>query len=242
MSIELQNVEFAYDPKTPIFRDLSLKFANGDIVSIIGNSGCGKTTLLNLIAGVLTPTKGIIKRIDSSMSYLMQNITLLPYRTTLENTLLSCELRGIPVNDKKNAAINLLQYFNIEPDAFDKFPEELSGGMIQRVGLIQTLLTDTSLVLLDEPFNAIDINALSRIKQYIWEHFVNNNKTMIFITHNIDQALQLSNRIIIMYKSAKLSEITPSVKYCSLSPEQRMDTIEYKNLFFDIIDKLKYES
>ena len=97
---------------------------------------------------------------------------------------------GIPVdNIQKQAAKEILDLFNIETEALNKFPKELSGGMKQRIGLLQTLLTDASLFLLDEPFNAIDINALNSIKLYIWEYLIKSNKTMIFITHNIDQAL-----------------------------------------------------
>ena len=123
----------------------------------------------------------------------------------------------------------------------DKLPKELSGGMKQRIGLLQTLLTDASLFLLDEPFNAIDINALNSIKLYIWEYLIKSNKTMIFITHNIDQALLLSDRILIMRSPTELLEIKPTKEYCSLSPDERIDTSEYKKLFFEIVENLKYE-
>mgnify|MGYP000155371055 CR=1 FL=1 len=114
MGIEIQNVEFAYNGKQPLFTDLSLNINSGDIVSIVGNSGCGKTTLLNLIAGVLTPSKGDIRKSDSNIAYLMQDVTLLPYRTAWENTFLACELRRIAINEKKEAATKLLaiQYRN----------------------------------------------------------------------------------------------------------------------------------
>jgi len=113
--------------------------------------------------------------------------------------------------------------------------------MKQRIGLLQTLLTDASLFLLDEPFNAIDINALNSIKLYIWEYLIKSNKTMIFITHNIDQALLLSDRILIMRSPTELLEIKPTKEYCSLSPDERIDTSEYKKLFFEIVENLKYE-
>ena len=217
MMIELQNVGFAYNNKHTVFSNLNLYIDRGDIVSIVGNSGCGKTTLLILIAGVLIPSKG-------------------------ENTFLACELRGIPVdNIQKQAAKEILDLFNIETEALNKFPKELSGGMKQRIGLLQTLLTDASLFLLDEPFNAIDINALNCIKLYIWEYLIKSNKTMIFITHNIDQALLLSDRILIMRSQTELLEIKPTKEYCSLSPDERIDTSEYKKLFFEIVENLKYE-
>ena len=242
MMIELQNVGFAYNNKHTVFSNLNLYIDRGDIVSIVGNSGCGKTTLLNLIAGVLLPSKGEIKKSDKNIAYLMQDVTLLPYRTAWENTFLACELRGIPVdNIQKQAAKEILDLFNIETEALNKFPKELSGGMKQRIGLLQTLLTDASLFLLDEPFNAIDINALNSIKLYIWEYLIKSNKTMIFITHNIDQALLLSDRILIMRSPTELLEIKPAKEYCSLSPDEIIDTSEYKKLFFEIVENLKYE-
>ena len=180
--IELQNVGFAYNNKHTVFSNLNLYIDRGDIVSIVGNSGCGKTTLLNLIAGVLLPSKGEIKKSDKNIAYLMQDVTLLPYRTAWENTFLACELRGIPVdNIQKQAAKEILDLFNIETEALNKFPKELSGGMKQRIGLLQTLLTDASL------------------------------------------------------------EIKPTKEYCSLSPDERIDTSEYKKLFFEIVENLKYE-
>lgn len=242
MMIELQDVGFAYNNKHLLFSNLNLHIDRGDIVSIVGNSGCGKTTLLNLIAGVLLPSKGEIRMSDKNIAYLMQDVTLLPYRTAWENTFLACELRGMAVDRKrKQAAKETLDLFNIETEALDKFPKELSGGMRQRIGLLQTLLTDASLFLLDEPFNAIDINALNSIKLYIWEYLIRSDKTMIFITHNIDQALLLSNRILIMRSSTELLEIKPVKEYCALSPDERVDTDEYKRLFFKIVEKLKYE-
>ena len=209
MMIELQNVGFAYNNKHTVFSNLNLYIDRGDIVSIVGNSGCGKTTLLNLIAGVLLPSKGEIKKSNN--------------------------------NIQKQAAKEILDLFNIETEALNKFPKELSGGMKQRIGLLQTLLTDASLFLLDEPFNAIDINALNSIKLYIWEYLIKSNKTMIFITHNIDQALLLSDRILIMRSPTELLEIKPTKEYCSLSPDERIDTSEYKKLFFEIVENLKYE-
>ena len=147
MMIELQNVGFAYNNKHTVFSNLNLYIDRGDIVSIVGNSGCGKTTLLNLIAGVLLPSKGEIKKSDKNIAYLMQDVTLLPYRTAWENTFLACELRGIPVdNIQKQAAKEILDLFNIETEALNKFPKELSGGMKQRIGLLQTLLTDAFII------------------------------------------------------------------------------------------------
>lgn len=240
--IELHNIEFAYKKDQVLFSGLTLGICDNEIVAIVGTSGCGKTTLLNLIAGILNPLKGDIERLNDNIAYLMQSVTLLSYKTAWENIFLACELRGIKIDENiKKIAHQMLNTFNIDSNALSKFPKELSGGMRQRIGLIQTLLTDSSLILLDEPFNAIDINSLNRIKLYMWEYIVRSKKTMIFITHDIEQALQLSNRIIIMKSSKKILEIVPDAYYSVLSPDKRVNTDEYKKLFIKVLEELKYE-
>lgn len=240
--IKFSHVSFTYDSSHDVLSNISFTIENNQIVSIIGNSGCGKTTLLNLIAGLLSPSRGTIRIVDSDISYLMQNITLLPYRTAFENVLLARELKGKIISEnEKQKSIDMLDIFNIEQEALQKFPEELSGGMKQRIGLAQTMLTDASLFLLDEPFNAIDINTVNNIETYIWEYMKREKKTMFFITHNIDQALQLSDRILILKSRDGIHEIIPSSDYCRFPPNKRTDTQEYKKLFFNVVGEMKYE-
>lgn len=240
--IKFSHVFFTYDSFHYVLSDVSFYIGRNQIVSIIGNSGCGKTTLLNLIAGLFLPSRGTIKIEDNDISYLMQNITLLPYRTAFENVLLARELKSKTVSyEEKQKARDMLDIFNIEHEALHKFPGELSGGMKQRIGLAQTMLTDASFFLLDEPFNAIDINTVNNIEGYMWEYMKREKKTMFFITHNIDQALQLSDRIFILKSQSGIHEIIPPADYCLLPPDKRIDTQEYKKLFFDIVGEMKYE-
>lgn len=237
--IHAKGISFKYD-KQIILSSLSLDISKGEIVAFVGNSGCGKTTLMNIIAKTLKPDEGNITINTDSVAYLMQDVTLLSYKTTLENVLLAYLLRNQHVDESTTRkAKEILRLFQIEQNAFQKFPDELSGGMKQRIGLVQILLTDPELLLLDEPFNAIDVNALNTIEAYIWDYVKNEGRTMLFITHNIDQALLLSSKIVIMGNNHIIQEVHPSVDYISRSPSQRKNTEEFKNLFFEIIEKMK---
>ena len=238
--IYITEVFFRYNISTDVISNLSLHIPKESCTAIIGNSGCGKSTLLSLISGLLKPNEGEIMVNSENLAYLMQDVTLLPYKTVMENTLLAYTLRKKYVDEEtKRKAISILHLFQIEKDSFNKFPNELSGGMKQRIGLVQTLLTDPELLLLDEPFNAIDVNALETIEAYIWKCVKEGGRTMLFITHNIEQALLLSDRVVIMGNNHIVHEVNPSSYFIALPPSQRTNTPEYKTLFFEIIDKMK---
>lgn len=238
--IALSDINYSYDASIDIIKGLTLDISKNTSVAIVGNSGCGKTTLLNIISGAISPQKGQVRISASSMSYLMQDVTLLPYKTTFENALLAFELRNKVIDeDIKQRANDLLQLFQIKDDSFGKYPSELSGGMKQRIGLVQTLLTDSELLLLDEPFNAIDVNALEVIESYIWDYIKRGLRTMVIITHNIEQALLLCDRIIIMSNNHELHYINPSDDFIALAPNKRANNVEFKKLFFDVLEIMR---
>lgn len=238
--IEIKDLTFHYSNSSDIISSLSLDISENSCVAIIGESGCGKTTLLNLIAGIITPNKGFVRKKTDDISYLMQYVTLLPYKTALENALLAYELRNkcVDKNIEKKAK-ELLALFRMGEDSFLKFPGELSGGMKQRIGLVQTLLTSSDLVLLDEPFNAIDVNALETIENYIWRYTKEERRTMVFITHNIEQALLLSDWVVIMGNNQAIQYVIPDKEYVELPPSQRIKKQEYKSLFYEIMERMK---
>ncbi|MDE3839139.1 ABC transporter ATP-binding protein [Bacillus methanolicus] len=184
-----------------IIRDLSFRVEKEEFVSIIGPSGSGKSTIFHMIGGIITPDEGTIqlenKTINGTrgeISYMPQTPSLFPWRTVLENTILSQELKGKPDKEKAKEMLEkagLASYLN-------SYPHELSGGMKQRVSFIRALLSPQSVICLDEPFSALD--ELTRLKMQkwllsIWEE---NRKTVLFVTHNIDEALFLSDRIIVL--------------------------------------------
>lgn len=237
MRLIIKGIEYTHDTK-PLLIGVSYHFKNTKIVSILGNSGCGKSTLLNLIAGLLTPISGEIE-VVGSLSYLTQSTTLLPYRTAFENCLLACELRGELSDDKISKASYLFKDFNIDDSAKEKFPHELSGGMRQRVGLIQTLLVDADLYLLDEPFNAIDSTTSNIIQRNIWDNLKRDDSSAIIVTHDIKQAVLMSDGIVIMSnKSQGLEQIDFDEEFTRLSPDQRLGSNHYNGYMLQIIEKL----
>ncbi len=179
--------------------DLSLK--SNEFVSIIGPSGCGKSTLFNVIAGLLAPNSGDValdgRKIvgqPGHVAYMMQRDLLLPWRTVLDNVVLGPELAGRPMAEVRNRALALLRRFGLEGYE-NSYPSALSGGMRQRAALLRTILCDRSVVLLDEPFGALD--ALTRATMHEWLLGIQREfrQTMILITHDPDEAVYLSDRV-----------------------------------------------
>lgn len=238
--IKVTDIFFRYNNSIEVISNLSLLIPKESCTAIIGNSGCGKSTLLNLISGILKPCKGNIIVHTNRLAYLMQDLTLLPYKTVMENVLLARLLRNKFIDDgTKQRAIDLLNLFLIGEESFAKFPHELSGGMKQRIGIAQTLLTDSELLLFDEPFNAIDVNALNTIEEYVWNYIKRRKCTMVFITHNIEQALVLSDRVLVMGKNHTIHQIVPSDNFIATCPSQRASLSEFDMLFMEAIEKMK---
>ncbi|MGE7827370.1 ABC transporter ATP-binding protein [Paenibacillus sp. NPDC093718] len=182
-------------------RETSLAIEEGRFVSIIGPSGCGKSTLFNIIAGLMPPSTGKVTADGKDIigttgyvGYMLQKDMLLPWRTILDNIILGMEVRGVPYNEAVERALPLMEKYGLK--GFDKhYPKELSGGMKQRAALLRTLLYDRDIILLDEPFGALDAQTRLTMQNWllqIWEDF---GKTVLFVTHDIDEAIYLSDDI-----------------------------------------------
>lgn len=193
--------------KEIVFKDLSLELKQGELLSIVGPSGCGKSTLLNLIAGFLRPTEGKIhlegrKSENRRVGYIFQSDALLPWRKVLGNILLGLEVNGNRYCDNDNQLREViheyLDVFNLKPTVLEKYPDQLSGGMRQRIALIQSLMYDPDLLLLDEPFAALDFYTKLRLEEEFWNIVQKKKKSAILVTHDIDEAIAISNRILIM--------------------------------------------
>jgi ABC-type nitrate/sulfonate/bicarbonate transport system ATPase subunit len=185
----------------PAIDGIDLALSGSEFVAIIGPSGCGKSTLFNIIAGLLAPTSGKVA-LDGReivgeaghVAYMMQRDLLLPWRTVLDNVVLGPELAGRPMAEARSRALTLLHRFGLEGYE-NAYPSTLSGGMRQRAALLRTILCDRSVVLLDEPFGALD--ALTRATMHEWLLGIQREfrQTMILITHDPDEAVYLSNRV-----------------------------------------------
>jgi ABC-type nitrate/sulfonate/bicarbonate transport system ATPase subunit len=203
----LNDVSMVFDAGDSSFTALApvdLDVPAGKFVSLIGPSGCGKSTIFNIIAGLLPPSTGkvILDGEDATgtigqVGYMLQKDLLLPWRTVLDNVALGMEIRGVPIKEARERALPLLQRYGL--GGFEKrHPSALSGGMRQRAALLRTLLIDTDIVLLDEPFGALDAQTKAQMQEWLLELFQDFGRTVIFVTHDVEEAIFLSDEIHVM--------------------------------------------
>lgn len=236
--IEITNLSFSYNSSQRVLNNITLKVNKSEVISIIGKSGCGKTTLLNLISGLLQVKNGKIKVINSEISYLTQRPTLLSYRNAFENAILGLELRNNSKDISTSEVKSLFSLFGLK-DALSQFPNELSGGMKQRVGLIQTIAIDSDIYLLDEPFSAIDRNTLLIVEDHLWQLFNNKGATAVLVTHDIEQAISFSDRILLLSSDPGtiVYDQIFAQEYIDLPPSKRKTSPFFSEYLFEIVKK-----
>lgn len=203
--LEFRNVTFQYkEDKEPMIEGLSFSAKKGEFISIIGASGCGKSTLFRLINGLERPNQGgifvngkPISSIKNYSAYMPQKDLLFPWRTIEKNLWLPLELQKKTKEEKIQKSKEILEEVGLSAYG-NKFPKELSGGMRQRISFARTLLTGSDLLLLDEPFSALDSLTKISLQEWLlhqWSHF---HKTILFITHDVEEAIFLSRKILII--------------------------------------------
>ncbi len=203
--LEFKNVSFRYDvDEFSMMEDLSFSVEDGEFVSVIGASGCGKSTIFRLINGLEKPQKGEIlvdgKPIASLKQYsafMPQKDLLFPWRTIEKNICLPMELAGVPQKEQEARCRDVLEQVGLL-DYMKKYPKDLSGGMKQRVSFARTLLSGADMLLLDEPFSALDYLTRVEMQEWLlhqWEHY---DKTILFITHDVEEAVFLSQKIFVI--------------------------------------------
>ena len=207
LRIRLQGVGKVFPTRegpVTVLQDVDFQVADGQFVSIIGPSGCGKTTLLNIIAGLEQPTVGVIE-LDGQpaiqrlgmVGYMQQKDLLMPWRTVLDNVILALEVRGVSRSKARERAQELVGLFGLE--GFEKlYPAALSGGMRQRAAFLRTVLTDKDVLLLDEPFGALDALTRTQKQEWLLEMWGSLGKTIVLITHDVDEAILLSDTIYVL--------------------------------------------
>ncbi|MFX3623615.1 MAG: ABC transporter ATP-binding protein [Ectobacillus sp.] len=198
--VQFHNVSFAYaNDSKRVIDQLSFHIEKGEFVSIIGPSGCGKSTLFRLMTGLEKQEEGTIE-IESkqeqtcAVGYMPQKDLLLPWRTIAENAALALECQGIRKKAACEQVKGLLQEFGLQ-GCEAKYPKDLSGGMRQRVSFLRTFATGADILLLDEPFSALDAITKIYMQEWLLEQWKKWEKTIVFITHDVEEALFLSNRI-----------------------------------------------
>jgi len=205
--VDLQHIAKTYvqDSETlPVLDDITLAVQPGEFVSLIGPSGCGKSTLFQIITGLVRQDAGSI-RIDGrepgrgvrKMGYMPQKDLLLPWKRLLDNAVIPLEIGGVPRREAEARVRELLPVFGL--DGFERaYPSELSGGMRQRAALLRTMLIDSDILLLDEPFGSLDAMNREKMQEWllsVWEKF---RRSVLFITHSIDEAIFLSDRVYVL--------------------------------------------
>ncbi|MCI2254972.1 ABC transporter ATP-binding protein [Domibacillus sp. PGB-M46] len=245
--LEFRDVSFSYGGKKPILDQLNMTVYDREFVTIIGASGSGKSTLFRLITGLEQEETGAVwlngeqfKSRHGRTGYMPQQDLLMPWRTVLENASVPLELAGVSKREAAKRIIPLLDEFGLEGSA-DKYPSELSGGMRQRVSFLRSVLTGSNILLLDEPFSALDAITRLSMQEWLLDQWEQREKTILFITHDVNEALFLSDRIFIFRDTPvrTLEEVAVPLS----RPRSQRDlndpaVIKLKN---DLIDQLRNE-
>jgi ABC-type nitrate/sulfonate/bicarbonate transport system ATPase subunit len=191
--------------RVPVLEPFDLGVADGEFVTIVGPSGCGKSTLFNIVAGLLPPDRGGSLLIDGQpaastlgrVAYMPQRDLLFPWRTVLDNAVIGLEIQGVPRAEARRRALDVVGQFGLEGFA-DYYPFALSGGMKQRVALLRTFLFESDIMLLDEPFGALDALTRSILQEWLADVCAKHRRTIVFITHDVEEAIFLGDRVIVM--------------------------------------------
>lgn len=218
-------------------KNINLVINEGEIVSLVGPSGCGKSTLLSIIASLDNDYNGkIIKNDNLNIGYMLQSDALLPFLTIYENAILGLKIQKKLTKDNIDYVINLLKFYNLY-EFKDNYPKSLSGGMKQRVALIRTLATKPKLLLLDEPFCALDSQTRLVIGNDVYKIIKKEKKAAILVTHNIEEAITFSDKVIVLSKRPSIIKniIDINIQNKDSLYERRKDDLY--NKYFDIIWK-----
>jgi len=250
--VEINNLGLTYQSikhETTALKDINLSIKEQEFISIVGPSGCGKTTILSLIAGLIKPTSGEIKVMnkipstkDNVSGYMFQRDNLLPWRNIENNIYFGLELKRKKTKERKTYALNLAQKYGLG-DFLKKHPSELSGGMRQRVALIRTLALKPELLLLDEPFSALDYQTRLQLCDDVFDIIKKEKKTAILVTHDIIEAITMSDKIIVLTARPGTIKTIHTTKFDKkLTPFERRQTDECKKLFDKIWQEIQNEN
>lgn len=189
---------------TKALDNVSFSIEEGEVISLLGPSGCGKSTILSIIAGIIKPTEGKVKleqqMIDlpsSEIGYMLQQDYLFPWKTILDNVLLGPKIRKTLSHDVKEKALSLLHEVGLK-NVVNKYPPSLSGGMRQRAALVRTLINHPKILLFDEPFSALDYQTKLKLEELVSTLLKSYKKTTVLVTHDISEAIAMSDRILVM--------------------------------------------
>jgi len=241
IAVSVNGVTKIYPGGVEALNDMTIQFPKGELTSLLGPSGCGKTTLLKIIAGLLAPTSGNVTVNGQPVTgpgkeraFVFQDFALMPWASVLRNAAFGLELQGVPksernaIAEKHIEAVGLKGYESL-------FPHELSGGMRQRVGLARALAVNAEVLLMDEPFSAVDEQTRRKFQEDLLEVVADEEKTFIFVTHSIEEAVYVSQSIaLLLPRPSRVSEIIrPDIRR-DISP----DAIRRDPVYLDIVERI----
>lgn len=235
VKVKIENVRKVYDTRNGemvALNGVNLDIMENEFICVVGPSGCGKSTLLNIIAGLLEPTSGRVicdgkevKGTGTERGVVFQQYALFPWMTVKKNVMFGLNLKGIKGKEAEDIAMKYIKMVQLE-DFVDHYPKELSGGMKQRVAIARAYAVNPSILLMDEPFGALDAQTRTQLQQELLETWEKEKKTCFFITHDVDEAIILAQKVIIMSaRPGRIKEIVdinipyPRNQETKMSPE-----------------------
>jgi NitT/TauT family transport system ATP-binding protein len=241
MTVEVKDIRKTYLGGVEALRDVSIAFPKGQLSTLLGPSGCGKTTLLKIIAGLIPRDGGEVwvngRKVDGpgpERAFVFQDFALLPWASVLRNVAFGLELRGVPRAEREDLARRYIAEVGLKGFE-DRHPGELSGGMKQRVGLARALTVDADIILMDEPFSSVDEQTRRKFQEDLLGLLRNHRKTVIFVTHSIEEAAYLSDQIVLLTpRPGSVSRIVRPAVDRSRSP----DEIRRDRNYLDTVDDI----
>lgn len=231
--LRFDNVSMHYHSKqgeTVALEEVNFSVSEGEFVAIIGPSGCGKTTLLSLAAGLLSPTKGKVLTDGGSFGYMLQKDELFPWRTIEKNIFLPLEIKKTNTEENRNRALQLAEKYGLK-QFLKNYPSSLSGGMRQRAALIRTLSVNPDVLLLDEPFSALDYQTRLSVCDDVYKIIRNEKKTALLITHDISEAISVADKIFVLSRRPAKVIAEHTLTFLETEPLKRRENKEFSRWF-----------
>lgn len=241
--VTLKNVSKSFDDLKAV-ENLNLVVEDDEFIGLLGPSGCGKTTILRLIAGLEQPTTGevyedgkLVSGTGPDRGMVFQEFALFPWRTVIKNVEFGLEMKGLSKMDRRKKALEYIDLVNLEGFE-DAYPHELSGGMKQRVGIARALANEPDVLLMDEPFGSLDAQTRNIMQMELLRIWEKTSKTVIFVTHSVDEALYLADRVIVL--TARPASVKKEFKIDMSRPRDRAGE-EFAKIRHEILEEVEEE-